>query len=91
MAIDTRKSHRVTACLSTAARGRNVGCRRCTFDVHSGINLDPSSTTLTQETVLYIEMDGSQMEEEESEPGSVFASENGRWDLNVLKNGKGDL
>lgn len=53
--------------------------------------MDPSSTTLTQETVLYIEMDGSQMEEEESEPGSVFASENGRWDLNVLKNGKGDL
>ena len=36
-------------------------------------------------------MDGSQTEEEESESGSVFTSENGRGDLNLLKNGKGDL
>jgi len=36
-------------------------------------------------------MAGSQMEEEESEPGSVFTTENGRWDFNVLKNDKGDL
>lgn len=41
--------------------------------------------------MFYIEMDGSQMVEEESEPGSVFPSENGRWDFNLLENGKGDL
>ena len=45
----------------------------------------------SQEKVFYIEMDGSQMEEEESEPGSVFTSENGRWDWDLIKNGKGDL
>lgn len=32
----------------------------------------------TKEKVFYIEMDGSHMEEEESKPGSVFTSENGR-------------
>lgn len=41
--------------------------------------------------MFHIEMDGSQMEEGESEPGSVFTSENGRWDFSVLKNDKGDL
>lgn len=45
----------------------------------------------TEEEVFYNEMDASQMEEEESEPVSAFASENGRWDLMLLKNGKGDL
>lgn len=45
----------------------------------------------THGKVFYIEMDGSQMEEEESEPGSVFTSENGRWDFYHQENGKGDL
>lgn len=44
----------------------------------------------TQEKGFYIEMDGSQMEEEESEP--VFSPQKMEGgDLDVLKNGKGDL
>lgn len=39
----------------------------------------------TQEAVFYIEMDASQMEEEESEPVSVFTSENGRWEPTLPK------
>lgn len=52
----------------------------------------PAAPRFTQEKVFYIVMDGSQMEEEESEPGSVFPPQKMEgWDFNLLENGKGDL
>ncbi|KAI9522206.1 Pre-B-cell leukemia transcription factor 1 [Dissostichus eleginoides] len=71
MAIDTRRASSLRSTAHVGGGNDNAGRSRSTFSVHSGINLDVAAARSTQEKVLYIEMDGSQMEEEESEPGML--------------------